>query len=301
MFTDTRANVRRDAPSQPAEHAAGADFNEHLGAEFDEPVHAIDPAHRRRELCAQPFAQFGGGTHVTCIDVAHHRWMRVGDRHTVERRTECGCRCAHQRRMECAAHIERNRAPRTPRECQLRGRVNARDRAADHQLTRRVVIGDDHDLSRLALRLVADRGCGVDVDADQRAHRSLVHRRHRPTALDDDTHRVRRLQRMRRRPRQRTRRRCAPRPRRRRGRRARCCAARIRRTGARVARSPWGGRWSSSPESAARRSRPDSVRRIEHFGGDREVGQPVRHSGGLAALSGKAECDAGHQDRMATR
>ena len=41
--------------------------------------------------------------------------------------------------------------------------------------------------------------------------------------------------------------------------------------------------------------------RFEHVDGDGEIGQPVRHTGGLAALSGKAECDSGQQDRMVTR
>jgi hypothetical protein len=39
----------------------------------------------------------------------------------------------------------------------------------------------------------------------------------------------------------------------------------------------------------------------EHLHGDRQVCQPIGHPGGLTALSGKAECDAGHQDRVATR
>jgi hypothetical protein len=41
--------------------------------------------------------------------------------------------------------------------------------------------------------------------------------------------------------------------------------------------------------------------RGEHLESDREIGQPLRHTGGLAALSGKAECCAGQQDRMVTR
>jgi hypothetical protein len=39
------------------------------------------------------------------------------------------------------------------------------------------------------------------------------------------------------------------------------------------------------------------LRRVEHFDGDGESGQPVSHSGDLAALSGKAECYSGQQDR----
>ena len=43
------------------------------------------------------------------------------------------------------------------------------------------------------------------------------------------------------------------------------------------------------------------LRRGKHLDGDGEIDQPVRHTGGLAALSGKAECDSGQQDRMVTR
>jgi hypothetical protein len=41
--------------------------------------------------------------------------------------------------------------------------------------------------------------------------------------------------------------------------------------------------------------------RGQHLESDREIGQPIRHTGGLAALSGKAECCAGQQDRVVTR
>jgi hypothetical protein len=43
------------------------------------------------------------------------------------------------------------------------------------------------------------------------------------------------------------------------------------------------------------------LRRLEHVNSDGEIDQPVRHTGGLAALSGKTECYSGQQDRMVTR
>ena len=92
--------------------------------------------------------------------------------------------------MERATDVERYHAARSAFQRQLPRGVDAVARAADHQLSRGVVIGHDDDLPGLTLRIGAHRGREVDVDAEQRRHRAVAHRCHRPAAFDDDPHRI---------------------------------------------------------------------------------------------------------------
>ena len=202
--------------------------------------------------------------------------------------------------MERTADVERDRTSCSTCECELRGGVDAANRTADDQLSGGIEVGHDHDLTGLPLRFVAHRDRSVDIDADQGAHRSVTHRRHRLAALDDKAHRVSGLQRMG-------------------GNGCRVLADAVARdrdhievAGQRAAQSAFNeeerrlrdfGGTKLLVVTGERRAQIETgrLRRFEHVDGDGEIDQPVRHTGGLAALSGKAECYSGQQDRMVTR
>ena len=113
-------------PPGPDGEGVYPNSSERLGAQIHEPLHAFDPAHRRGELFAELVAQLGSGMHRTRVDVAHHRWIRVGDRHAVQYHGELrGSRC-HQRRVKCTADVQWNRSPCASCERQRRSSVHSR-------------------------------------------------------------------------------------------------------------------------------------------------------------------------------
>ena len=206
------------------------------------------------------------------------------------------CRGRHQRRVERAADVERDRASRAA--CRARASPRRRRRRVEPLMTSCpgalwLATTTTSPVSRcVSSHTAVAASTSMPM---QRAHGAVAHRRHRSAPLDDESHRIGRLQ-------------CMRRNRRRvladavtrdrddvEVRRAACSAARTRRAAAPAARSRWGGdarRHRRARRAGRGRTR---VRAASISYGDGEVGQPVRHSGGLAALSGKAECDAGHR------
>jgi len=129
-----------------------------------------------------------------------------------------------------AAHVEGNRAPRPARQRELRSGVDAARRAADDELSGRVVIGDDDNLAGLALDLVYTRHSRRRSSMPINAHMvpSRIAAMARPRSMTRRMAAAGWKRRAAQATLRRTRPRLSPRPRRHRGRRAACSATCIR-------------------------------------------------------------------------
>src|SRR6266550_7878410 len=146
----------QDASQQTGEHASRADLEEPgaLAGESRRVLHALDPADGRGELVHEQAARARRGRHGLGGRVGEHREARLAKLGAVEHQPQMTRGGRHQRRMEGAAHLERNHALR-PAGLARRPRLGDRVRVSrDDGLIRGVQICGDGD-GALARYLVA--------------------------------------------------------------------------------------------------------------------------------------------------
>jgi hypothetical protein len=174
------AAVRKDALAEAREHLARANLDVAGDAGLVERQHRLAPAHgvheRGGELLARVGERLGG-------HAGHDGEARIADLGLGKRGAERLDRGLHQRRVERAGDVERDRAAAMVASVLL-GAGEVLARAREHDLAGGVVVGDGHvamlgDLARLVLG-----------GADEREHRAgVVGLGHQAAAEDDELER----------------------------------------------------------------------------------------------------------------
>src|SRR5207302_746944 len=109
-----RRDIRpwHDAPQQPGEHVARADFDEPrvraLTCELCRALHTGHPADRCGELVGEQAARAGRVANGLRCRVRDHRERRIAERRVLERYAQLIGRGGHERGMKRATHLERD-------------------------------------------------------------------------------------------------------------------------------------------------------------------------------------------------
>ncbi len=176
VFHIQRLQCGIDLLEQAAEHLAGTDFDEEIGAGGFQRLHAIDPAHRAGDLANQRVARGVGRGDQVAGHVGGDGNSRIVHREPGKHTRHFFLRGLHERTVEWSADRKHDGAARAFGLAKRRGLLDRRGSARDDGLARRVEIGRLHDQAGFARGLSASLGHLRGIEREHGGHGSLPRR-----------------------------------------------------------------------------------------------------------------------------